>query len=158
MSASTSPSGYVYPSGATNVNPFWEQSDNPVQYLKNIELVDDRENTGRYILRFTDQDGAGHTAGYIGGFYTDIRATQTENSVSIYGTKDGVESLIISFSKSGGGSGGITEEEVREIVTGYGYQNQQQVEDIVEGYGYQTQQQVSDAIDEAIYGALQEPY
>ena len=172
MMSTTSPQGYIYRDGATNVNPFWEQSDNPVDYVASIELVDDLSHSGGYIVRYTDQDGAGHTLGNIDGFYTDIRATQSGDTISIYGTKNGSESLIITFTVSGG-SGGMTEEQVREIVVsygyqtadqvrtiteGYGYQTAQQVQSTVEGYGYQTGTQVQNAINTAIFGAMDEPY
>ena len=145
--ASTSPSGYEYTQGATNVNPFWEQSENPVDYIKSIELVDDLDNSGGYIVRYTDQDGASHTLGTIDGFYTDIRATQSGDTVSIYGTKSGSESLIISFTLGGSSGGGMTEAQVREIVVGYGYQTAEQVNAIVEGYGYQTASQVGAIVE-----------
>lgn len=156
--STTSPSGYVYEQGATNVNPFWENSDNPVDYIKNIELVDDRQNSGAYIVRYTDQDGAGHTIGTIAGFYTSIRADQTGNSIKIYGTKNGVEELIVSFSTSGSGGGGISEEEARTIIEGYGYQTASQVEATITGKGYQTASQVEASINAAIYGAIQAEY
>lgn len=157
--ASTSPSGYEYAQGATNVNPFWEQSENPVDYIKSIELVDDLSgSTGGYIVRYTDQDGASHTLGTINGFYTDITATQSGSTVSIYGKKNGVEALIVSFDTSSGQGGGVTEEQVREIVVSYGYQTAEQVNAIVESYGYQTASDVNTAIQTAIGDALNANY
>lgn len=41
---------------------------------------------------------------------------------------------------------GVTEEEVREIVEGYGYQTQTEVHNIVEGYDFTTTEEVQEAI------------
>ena len=46
-----------------------------------------------------------------------------------------------------GGSGGVTPEQVREIVEGYGYQTESEVQNIVEGYGYQTASQVQNTVE-----------